>query len=69
MFNDVFNDVFEIQIQVCSNHNETWGSDCEVYQMRCWCDRGDDGCRGEKYKHVHIEYYGVCRDMPVSIYV
>ncbi|KDR16367.1 SPARC isoform X2 [Zootermopsis nevadensis] len=50
--------------KVCSNHNETWGSDCEVYQMRCWCDRELDGCRGEKYKHVHIEYYGVCRDMP-----
>jgi len=50
--------------KVCSNHNETWGSDCEVYQMRCWCDRGEDGCRAEKYKHVHIEYYGVCRDMP-----
>lgn len=50
--------------KVCSNHNETWGSDCEVYQMRCWCDRGDDGCRGENYKHVHIEYYGVCREMP-----
>jgi hypothetical protein len=28
-----------------------------------------DGCRGEKYKHVHIEYYGVCRDMPVSMSV
>ncbi|XP_069672289.1 SPARC [Periplaneta americana] len=50
--------------KVCSNHNETWGSDCEVYQMRCWCDKGFDGCRGEQYKHVHIEYYGVCRDMP-----
>lgn len=56
-------------MQVCSNHNETWGSDCEVYQMRCWCDKGLDGCRGEKYKHVHIEYYGVCRDMPVSMNV
>ncbi|KAJ9578815.1 hypothetical protein L9F63_004965, partial [Diploptera punctata] len=50
--------------KVCSNHNETWGSDCEVYQMRCWCDKGMDGCRGEEYKHVHIEYYGVCREMP-----
>lgn len=49
--------------KVCSNHNETWGSDCEVYQMRCLCDQGSEMCRGEKYKHVHIEYYGVCRDM------
>nr|CAD7444791.1 unnamed protein product [Timema bartmani] len=50
--------------KVCSNHNETWGSDCEVYQMRCWCDKGGPECKGEEYKHVHIEYYGVCRDMP-----
>lgn len=49
--------------KVCSNHNETWGSDCEVYQMRCMCDHGSDMCRGDKYKHVHIEYYGVCREM------
>ncbi|XP_047001660.1 SPARC [Schistocerca americana] len=50
--------------KVCSNHNETWGSDCEVYQMRCWCKHGMDGCRGDEYSHVHIEYYGECRDMP-----
>lgn len=49
--------------KVCSNHNETWGSDCEVYQMRCLCDHGSEKCRGEQYKHVHIEYYGVCREM------
>ncbi|KAF4533224.1 hypothetical protein B566_EDAN005139 [Ephemera danica] len=49
--------------KVCSNHNETWASDCEVYQMRCWCDKGMDQCLGEQYKHVHIEYYGECRDM------
>lgn len=50
--------------KVCSNLNETWGSDCEVYQMRCLCNHGLEGCKGEKYKHVHIDYYGVCRDMP-----
>lgn len=27
------------------------------------CDHGSEMCRGEQYKHVHIEYYGVCRDM------
>ncbi|KAJ8881741.1 hypothetical protein PR048_018227 [Dryococelus australis] len=51
-------------LQVCSNHNETWGSDCEVYQMRCWCEKGLSQCRGDQYEHVHIEYYGICRDMP-----
>ncbi|EEZ98441.1 SPARC [Tribolium castaneum] len=49
--------------KVCSNHNETWTSDCAVYQQRCLCDRGDPECKGEQYKHVHIEYYGECREM------
>lgn len=53
--------------KVCSNHNETWTSDCAIYQQRCWCDTGDKRCKGEQYKHIHIVYYGICRDMPVSI--
>lgn len=52
--------------KVCSNHNETWDSDCSVYQHRCWCDIGDPRCKGDEFKHVHIEYYGECREMPVS---
>ncbi|XP_071455517.1 SPARC [Hetaerina americana] len=50
--------------KVCSNHNETWGSDCQIYQMRCWCTKDDERCLGEKFKHIHIEYYGECREMP-----
>lgn len=53
--------------KVCTNYNETFGSDCEVYQARCFCDTGDARCRGPDYQHVHIEYYGECRQMPVSI--
>lgn len=53
--------------KVCTNYNETFGSDCEVYQARCHCDTGDARCRGPDYLHVHIEYYGECRQMPVSI--
>lgn len=53
----------ESRRKVCSNHNETWTSDCAVYQQRCLCDRGDEKCKGEQYKHVHIEYYGECREM------
>ncbi|KAK9879168.1 hypothetical protein WA026_004020 [Henosepilachna vigintioctopunctata] len=50
--------------RVCSNHNETWDSDCAVYQQRCFCETHHEGCKGPQYKHVHIEYYGQCRDMP-----
>lgn len=49
---------------MCTNHNETWTSDCEVYRQRCLCMDGNDACRGPQYHHVQIEYYGVCREMP-----
>ncbi|KAK0161225.1 hypothetical protein PV327_009720 [Microctonus hyperodae] len=51
--------------KVCTNYNETFGSDCEVYQARCFCDTNDERCRGPDYQHVHIEYYGECRQMPM----
>ncbi|KAF9798406.1 hypothetical protein SFRURICE_003052 [Spodoptera frugiperda] len=50
--------------KVCTNHNETWTSDCEVYQQRCLCLDGSELCRGPQYHHVQIEYYGTCREMP-----
>ncbi|CAG9787523.1 unnamed protein product [Diatraea saccharalis] len=49
--------------KVCTNHNETWSSDCEVYRQRCLCLDGSELCRGPQYHHVQIEYYGACRQM------
>lgn len=51
---------------MCTSHNETWSSDCEVYRQRCLCLDGSELCRGPEYHHVQIDYYGVCREMPVS---
>ncbi|GBL56036.1 Secreted protein acidic and rich in cysteine, partial [Araneus ventricosus] len=51
-------------LHVCSNHNETWSSDCEVYRMRCFCSEDTEECKTKKYKHVHVDYYGECRDIP-----
>lgn len=50
--------------KVCTNHNETWGSDCEVHQMRCRCTTNSPDCTSPEMAHVHIWYYGECRDMP-----
>lgn len=52
--------------KVCSNTNETWGSDCAVHQQRCYCHHNDPLCEKPENKHIHINYYGECRDMPVS---
>ncbi|XP_059054516.1 SPARC [Achroia grisella] len=50
--------------KVCTNYNETWSSDCEVYRERCLCLDNSELCRGPQYHHVQIEYYGTCRLMP-----
>jgi len=50
--------------RVCSNYNETWVSDCELYRSRCLCDDGDPQCSNTLNKHLHIDYYGECREMP-----
>ncbi|XP_050677796.1 SPARC [Leptidea sinapis] len=50
--------------KVCTQSNETWTSDCEVYRQRCLCLDNSELCRGPEYHHVQIEYYGECREMP-----
>ncbi len=46
--------------KVCTNFNETFSSDCEVHQLRCFCEEGIAGkCSdAKKYSHVHVEYFG-----------
>ncbi len=58
-----------ISLQICSNQNETWNSDCELYRMRCLCKSGSPGCVDSKYDHAHVEYFGTCRDVPVSFFL
>ncbi|XP_058444772.1 SPARC [Malaya genurostris] len=55
---------FDSRRKVCTNLNETWESACEVHRQRCLCNTDDPRCRGEEVKHVHINYYGRCRDIP-----
>jgi hypothetical protein len=50
--------------KVCTNRNETWASDCEVHQQRCFCDTKDTRCRNPKNSHIHIDYYGQCKEIP-----
>ncbi|CAD7090431.1 unnamed protein product [Hermetia illucens] len=50
--------------RVCTNINETWSSDCEVYRQRCLCDTKDPTCKNQKLKHIHIDYYGECKQLP-----
>lgn len=31
--------------------------------MRCLCDEEHEQCLKKKYKHAHVDYYGVCREI------
>lgn len=52
--------------KVCSNKNDTWSSDCDVHRERCLCDTGDARCKSAELKHIHINYYGECKEIPVN---
>lgn len=47
---------------VCTNLNETMASDCEVHRQRCLCDTGSPQC-DKKMAHIHINYYGPCKQL------
>ncbi|XP_050427782.1 SPARC [Adelges cooleyi] len=54
----------DIRRKVCSNHNQTWGSDCEVHRMRCYCEEKSEKCKNPEFSHLHVEYYGTCKQLP-----
>jgi len=55
-----------ISMQVCSNYNQTWGSDCEIHRMRCNCEEKSEKCSNPEFSHLHVEYYGACKQLSVS---
>eukprot|EP00094_Tigriopus_californicus_P004981 TCALIF_04797-PA protein Name:"Similar to ost-1 SPARC (Caenorhabditis elegans)" AED:0.18 eAED:0.18 QI:0/0.71/0.75/0.87/0.85/1/8/109/286 len=51
--------------QVCSNHNVTYPTECDLFRALCLCEEGSEECEDpEKLADAHIEYYGACRDIP-----
>ncbi|KAA0192003.1 hypothetical protein HAZT_HAZT001558 [Hyalella azteca] len=42
----------------------THGEDCDLHRQRCLCEDGLAGCQDDKYKHLHIDYYGQCQQLP-----
>jgi hypothetical protein len=49
--------------KVCSSQNETFESLCHLYQQRCFCKRGLKQCDDTKFKRVHLEYLGACKEL------
>lgn len=49
--------------KVCSDHNETFPTLCHLYQQKCLCKHGEDGCTDAKHAKVHLEYLGGCKQL------
>lgn len=49
--------------KVCSNFNTTWESDCHLHQHRCRCVAGLEAKCTESQKHMHIDYFGECKEI------
>jgi len=49
--------------RVCSNFNQTWQSDCHLMKHRCDCLEGALGDCTDDHKHMHINYYGECKEI------
>ncbi|XP_027195422.2 SPARC-like [Dermatophagoides pteronyssinus] len=55
----------DLRRRVCSNYNETWQSDCHLMKHRCDCleEQTDSKYCTYEHKHMHIDYYGECKDI------
>lgn len=49
--------------KVCSTHNVTFDSECELYRQKCLCHRGHAECRERRHKKAHLDYYGSCKEI------
>jgi len=54
----------DVRRRVCSNHNTTWQSDCHLFKHRCTCLEGQSSDCTEEHRHMHIDYYGECQQLP-----
>lgn len=54
----------DVRRRVCSNKNTTWQSDCHLLKHRCICLEGLSTDCSDDHKHMHIDYYGECQQLP-----
>ncbi|CAM2703750.1 unnamed protein product [Rotaria socialis] len=53
------------RLMVCTKANHTYTSDCEFYQMQCWCRRNDERCTRQEAVSDSIDYFGRCQNLGI----
>ena len=54
---------------VCTKANQTYTSDCEFFQMQCWCRKNDEHCTRKQATTDSIDYFGQCQSKIVLFYI
>lgn len=55
--------VREERLQVCSNKNVTYQSECHLDQDHCLCRTNDRKCSSPGTAKILLEYYGACKEI------
>jgi len=54
---------------VCTKANHTYTSDCEFYQMQCWCRKNDERCTRKESSTDTIDYFGQCQSKKIFVLI
>lgn len=50
------------RIEVCSNKNDTYHTECDLDRDHCLCKRKEPGCTRPGGNKIQVEYYGKCQE-------
>jgi len=53
------------RLMICTKSNQTYITDCEFYQMQCWCRKNDEQCTRKESLTDTIDYFGRCQHIGV----
>ncbi|CAD5116849.1 DgyrCDS5693 [Dimorphilus gyrociliatus] len=48
---------------ICTNQNISLPSECELHRIRCMCKKRMPQCADQSFSHIHLDYYGPCRQV------
>lgn len=49
------------RVQVCSNFNITFSSECQLQRQVCLCTKNQKGCDSPDFAFLQLEYMGQCK--------
>ncbi|KAL5018791.1 hypothetical protein ScPMuIL_004513 [Solemya velum] len=60
---EVCHEELDPKYSVCSTKNVTYGSECHLDRDHCLCRKGKPGCSNANARKIHLDYFGVCKEL------